>query len=259
MKEPDPRIIGHYDDLASHWTDFVVDSPVRTELLWSTLEEMLPDLTDRRVFDAGCGSGVYAAKLVEQGADVIGVDVSEPMIQEAREHVPDATFRQATLNDPLEFVEDNSVTVVLCQHVFSHLADLAPPLEEFARVLSDEGVLVISTHNPIHDYLVVRDEYYPTGSDENEPDATVETKPDAPNYSEVERYDIRWNPTGVANRGTYYRRSIEDLFTPLLEAGFAVERVIEPAPDDAFIREYPEIAEQLEEFPPESICIRARQ
>lgn len=256
MEESDPRVVDHYDDLASYWAN-IVDSPSRVELLWSTLEGMLPDLSDRRVLDAGCGSGVYASKLVDQGADVIGVDISESMVREARERVPEATFRQANLSDPLEFIADDSVNVVLCQHVFSHLADLTLPLEEFARVLSDEGVLVISTHNPVHDYLVVQNEHYPVGSDKTDLDATVETKPDAPNYGEVERYDIRWNPDTVANRGTYYRRSIEDLFTPLLEAGFVVEDVIEPVPDEAFISEYPEIAEQLEEYPPESICIRA--
>jgi ubiquinone/menaquinone biosynthesis C-methylase UbiE len=256
MEESDSRVVHHYDDLADHWEQ-IADSPVRTDLLWPTLESMLPDLTDRRVLDAGCGSGVYARMLVERGAEVVGVDVSEAMVREAREQVPNANFIQSDLSETIDFVEDDSIDIILCQHVFSHLEDLTTPLNEFARVLIDGGVLVISTHNPVHDYVIVREDNYPTAGEAVDLEATVETDSGTPNYVETERYDIIWNPGATANRATYYRRSIEDLISPLIDSGFELHEISEPAPDDPFKRENPEVAEKLQNYPPESICLRA--
>lgn len=44
-----------------------------------------------RVLDIGCGSGALLARVVEAGADAVGVDISEPMVQAARDRVPAAT------------------------------------------------------------------------------------------------------------------------------------------------------------------------
>ncbi|WP_277554070.1 class I SAM-dependent methyltransferase [Halobaculum limi] len=256
MEGPDPRIADHYDDLAEYW-GHIADSPSKAQLLWPSIEAMLPDLTNRRVLDAGCGSGDCSAKLLERGADVIGVDVSEEMVAVAKEHVPAATFVQGDLADGLDFIADDSLDVIVCQHVFSHLEELTTPLAEFARILVDGGVLVVSTHNPLHDYLVVRDGVYPTVDDESDTESRVETGPSPPNYPETERYDIIWNPEGDATRATYYRRSIEGLFSPLTDAGFTVQEMTEPSPDDGFERNHPEIAEALRSAPPTSICLRA--
>lgn len=256
MEESAPRIAPHYDDLAEQW-DYIVDSPTRSELLWPSIEAMLPDLTGRRVLDAGCGSGVYDARLVEQGAEVLGIDASESMIQEAKENVPDGKFIQADLSRPLDFLQDDSFDVVLCQHVFSHLENLTTPVEEFARILAESGVLVVSTHNPVHDYVIVRDREYPTSGEQDDLDATVEADPDAPDYVETERYDIHWNPGAVANRATYYRRSIEALISPLIDAGFELQEISEPTPDRVFKQDNPELVKELQDHPPESLCLRA--
>ncbi|WP_330632257.1 class I SAM-dependent methyltransferase [Halocatena halophila] len=174
---------------------------------------------------------------------------------QARKRVPRGEFVYADLGEELTWLADNSVDVVLCQHVFSHLEMVTTPLNEFARVLDDGGDLLISTHNPIHEYLVVRDENYPSTGDE--PEATVETNSGSPDYAETERYDIHWGTDTLANRGTYYRRSIESLLSPLLAAGFELQAVEEPTPDEAFAREHPELTRALRTHPPESICLRA--
>ena len=50
-------------------------------------------LTSGTVVDLGCGSGITARRLVDAGYDVIGIDVSESLIEIARQRVPEATFR----------------------------------------------------------------------------------------------------------------------------------------------------------------------
>lgn len=50
-------------------------------------------ITDGRVVDLGCGSGIWGSELVAAGYDVLGVDISAAMIRLARQRVPRAKFR----------------------------------------------------------------------------------------------------------------------------------------------------------------------
>ncbi len=50
-----------------------------------------------RVVDLGCGSGIWAERLVGCGYAVLGIDISEAMIRRARRRVPDAEFRVGSL------------------------------------------------------------------------------------------------------------------------------------------------------------------
>ena len=49
------------------------------------------------VVDLGCGSGLWARELVENGYRVLGIDISEAMIRLAREKAPEAEFRVESL------------------------------------------------------------------------------------------------------------------------------------------------------------------
>lgn len=49
------------------------------------------------VVDLGCGSGIWASELSRAGYDVLGIDLSPAMIEIARERVPEAEFRVASL------------------------------------------------------------------------------------------------------------------------------------------------------------------
>lgn len=256
MQDRDPRIGDHYDAIADRWDEIV--ETARGDSLWSSLEALLPDLEGKRVLDAGCGSGVYTSRLLDRGGDVIGVEISEAMLREARDRVPEATFRRADLSESLDCLGDGSVDVVLCQHVFSHLENLAVPLEEFARVLVDDGFLVVSTHNPVYDYLVVRDERQPTTGDRVDLEKTVHTAPGAPSYTETERFDVTYGTGSAANRGTYYRRSFEDLFSPVLAAGFDLQNVVEPTEAESSTENGGNVRGE-EDYPPETICFRARR
>lgn len=45
------------------------------------------------VVDLGCGSGIMARQLRDAGYDVIGIDLSDSLLEIARRRVPDGTFR----------------------------------------------------------------------------------------------------------------------------------------------------------------------
>lgn len=49
-------------------------------------------INDGLVVDLGCGSGIWAAILTKEGYAAHGIDISEEMIQLARQQAPEATF-----------------------------------------------------------------------------------------------------------------------------------------------------------------------
>ena len=45
---------------------------------------LVGDVTDRRVLDIGCGDGFLAVTLAQRGANVVGLDASQSMLETAR-------------------------------------------------------------------------------------------------------------------------------------------------------------------------------
>jgi SAM-dependent methyltransferase len=54
------------------------------------------DIRSGLVVDLGCGSGIWAAELTRRGYDVLGIDISRPMIELARKRAPAARFINAS-------------------------------------------------------------------------------------------------------------------------------------------------------------------
>jgi 2-polyprenyl-3-methyl-5-hydroxy-6-metoxy-1,4-benzoquinol methylase len=100
----------------------------------------------RRVLDAGCGMGYGSAILAEAGAaQVTGVDISAPAIEAARATAGGAAFEVGDIASlPLS---DNSVDLVVCLETIEHVEEPERALDELARVLVPEGLLVLSSPN----------------------------------------------------------------------------------------------------------------
>lgn len=65
---------------------------------WRTVFEVLPSLDVQSVLDLGCGVGDLAAEFVARGAPVIGVDLNEELVREARsKRLSQASFKIADL------------------------------------------------------------------------------------------------------------------------------------------------------------------
>src|SRR5436305_1035520 len=61
----------------------------------SGLLELLDPKPGERVLDVGCGTGHLTQKIADAGAQVVGVDASAAMIDEARRNFPDLKFELA--------------------------------------------------------------------------------------------------------------------------------------------------------------------
>ena len=230
-----PIALAAYEALAEAYASRIDTKPHNAYYERPATLSLLPEVKGKRVLDAGCGPGAYAEWLADRGAEVVALDVSPKMVELAKKRVgTKATVLQADISQPLHFLQDGTFDIVLSALVLDHLSDWASVFREFFRVLARPGYLIFSISHPIADFLLYTPE----------------------NYFQTERVEWEWRGFGIPVRVPAYRRPLGAALNPLLEAGFVLERILEPIPTEQFKQEDPEGYEQLSRRPG-FLCIRA--
>lgn len=101
----------------------------------------------RRALDAACGMGYGTRMLVEAGAtEAVGIDRDEAVVAEIRAGaVPGLRFDVGDLYE-LPY-KDDQFDLVVCFEAIEHVERREAVLDELRRVLSSNGLLVVSTPN----------------------------------------------------------------------------------------------------------------
>jgi len=109
-------------------------------------------ITGGLVVDLGCGSGIWARELVDNGYEVIGVDLSPAMIELARQRVPKAQFHVKSF---LEVPVPPCRAVTALGEVFNYQFDPNNSFRALQRVckgvfdaLKPKGLLVFDIAEP---------------------------------------------------------------------------------------------------------------
>ncbi len=112
---------------------------------------VLDVVKEKDVLDVACGEGYGSSLMADVARSVVGVDISEEVVQHTSATYSKAnlTFRQGSAI-ALDFAEA-SFDVVVSFETIEHLAEQAQMLAEIRRVLRPDGLLVISSPNrPIY-------------------------------------------------------------------------------------------------------------
>jgi ubiquinone/menaquinone biosynthesis C-methylase UbiE len=95
-----------------------------------------------RVLEVACGTGRFTTMLADQGADIVGLDISREMLEQGREKAS-----ASGLSDTVEFVRgdasrlpfpDNHFDTVMAMRFFHLMDDPVPFLKELRRVSADQ-------------------------------------------------------------------------------------------------------------------------
>jgi len=97
-----------------------------------------------RMLDVGCGTGWASRIAAEQGASVVGIDLSSQMLAQASRRAGGRGGLWFALGDAeaLAFA-DGAFTALLCTNAFHHYPQPERAVREMARVLAPGGRLVI--------------------------------------------------------------------------------------------------------------------
>ena len=205
-----------YDRIAAVYEAITDDNLANAHFERPALRSLLPSVDGRRVLDAGCAAGHHSEWLADHGALVTAVDLSPRMVALTDGRLAGrGETRVHDLREPLDFLPDDSIDVVVCSLTIHYLDDLGTTLREFRRVLAPGGSLVLSTHHPFIDWQWFgMAGYYETGIVED-----------------------HWERFGATLR--FRRRTMEDIMRSLEESGFVIRRYREPRPDPEIVASHP--------------------
>jgi SAM-dependent methyltransferase len=210
-----------YDSIADAYAAGIDAAPYNALYERPAMLSLLPEVAGARVLDAGCGAGWYTEQLLARGAHVTAIDESAALVRHTRQRVGDAAdVRVHDLSQPLSCAEDASFDGIVSALVLHYLRDWSAPLAEFRRILKPGGWLLFSTHHPAADAALFH--------------------PDR--YLDVEPVEDWWEWVGAVH---FFRRPLCEIINPLADAGFAIERLVEPIPTDAFRQAKPESYERI--------------
>ncbi len=208
-----------YDRLAAVWSATTDQGPWNGLLERPALRSLVPgDLAGAVVLDAGCGSGAQAQWLLDQGAEVIGIDVSPRMVEEAERRCGGrGRFFVADLASPLP-LEPASLDGITSSLALHYVADWSAPLRSFASALRPGGWAVISLDHPFAPPLPgQRGGYFGT-----------------------ELVSDTWQKGGVEVSQQFWHRPLGAVVGAFADAGFAVDRIAEAQPSAEALRLYPD-------------------
>ena len=134
----DFELTGWHDNIAGYDNAF---GPVSRQTVEVTLDAANVR-AGMRVLDVCTGPGMLAEGAIHRGAEAVGLDFSDEVVELARKRVSTGEFHQGNAQD-LPFPED-SFDAVVCGYGVMHLPEPEAALQEMRRVVRPSGRIAIS-------------------------------------------------------------------------------------------------------------------
>lgn len=144
--------INKFGSMAERWWDSEGEfktlhqiNPLRMEFMSRYVQ-----IAERRVVDVGCGGGILTEALAKQGADALGIDLSEELVDIADLHSLEAGVDvryQKISAEELAQKQPASFDVVTCMEMLEHVPDPASIIQACSRLVKPGGMVFFSTLN----------------------------------------------------------------------------------------------------------------
>ncbi len=144
--------VNKFGSMAERWWD--------TQGEFKTLHDINPlrigfiqgyiDITGKRIVDVGCGGGILTEGLATQGADALGIDLSEELIDVAELHGLESgvnTHYQKISAEALAQEQPESFDHVTCMEMLEHVPDPGSIIAACAMMVKPGGMVFFSTLN----------------------------------------------------------------------------------------------------------------
>lgn len=192
---------------------------------WHIFRELMPDLRNKNVLDLGCGFGWHCRYAREQGArSVVGVDISENMINKAREITNDTFI--SYIKKPIEdfaFTKSH-FDVIMSSLAFHYIESFKLICEKVYDSLKVDGTFVFSVEHPIFTSRKEQDWHYDNNGNRL--------------HWPVDHYQKEGvRETLFLNENVIkYHRTLSTYLNDLLNSGFVVNTVKESFPSDEMLK-----------------------
>ena len=200
---------------------------------------MLPDVTGLRGLDIGCGEGHNTGLLAQRGASMTAIDISPTFVRFASERKGIAYGVASAVALPFADATFDFATAFMS---LMDIPETSQVLAEACRVLNPGGFLQFSIAHPCFDTPYRRNLRDAAGLT-----YAIEVG-DYFHYQqgEVTEWLFKAAPPEVKSglrkfQTPRFTRTMSEWLNLLIDAGFVLERVIEPRPDDETVRRCPHL------------------
>lgn len=101
------------------------------------------------MLDLACGQGEFSKEISSSVAEVVGVDISEELIEIAKKNNKGSNIKYFVgPSDSLEGVHTESIDIAVCVLAMQNISDMNNTVKEVSRVLKKEGVFIIVLNHP---------------------------------------------------------------------------------------------------------------
>jgi 2-polyprenyl-3-methyl-5-hydroxy-6-metoxy-1,4-benzoquinol methylase len=169
------------------------------------------------VLDVACGHGRASRGLARLGARVVGVDISVELIGQARAREAaqplGIAYHSADVADPDQWWDGSLFDGAVCEMAMMDIDDLHGTVNAVARTVRSGGWFLVSMVHPC----------FPGN------EAGLSSWPPDGSYFDEGRWTSpHHNPDGVRIRVGSSHRTMSTYLNALIEAGFHIERAVEP-------------------------------
>lgn len=222
--------------LRTQWTEAAQDwigqdQAVRTGMLDSWMLDALGNVRGKRALDIGCGEGRFSRLLAELGAEVAGVDLTEPLIERARYLAVGGDTYVVGDAENLIGIADESFDIAVSYIVLVDLLDYRASIKAAYRVLKPGGRFIVCNIHPMRSAV---------------PYGWVNLAGRKLFYA-VDRYwdegprDFPWWGKNFVNM----HRTLSSYVNAFVESGFVLEGMEEPVPSEQQIVENPSFDDEF--------------
>ena len=206
--------------------------------------KILPDITGKTGIDVGCGEGYNTRLLAKQGAQITAVDIAEKFIVKAKE-------LQLDFPDGIEYVVASASSLPFADNTFDFatsfmcMMDVPDPeqaIKEAFRTVKPGGFFQFSITHPCF----------------NTPHRRNIRNSDRLTYAievggyfnfqngEIAEWIFSDTPAALKDKFEKFKvpvfnRTLTFWLNAITDAGFVIEKVNEPFPDDEMIKQYPSL------------------
>ncbi len=225
------------------------DLNYNVQLEQPAMTKLLPDISGKTVLDLGCGFGYNCLDFVKRGASrVTGIDISKKMLSEAKEKNTDEKIKYINMSmtdiDKLKEKFD----LVYSSLAFHYTEDFESLARNIYSLLNKGGYLLFSQEHPFITATIGGHQHYNKDENGNYTSFTFS------NYGQPGKRDTYWYVEGVEK----YHRRFSDIITALCNAGFIIDTVCEPVPNEKADEKIPFIFEK-EQIKPTFLIVKARK
>jgi len=144
---PKEKIKYSYNKNAKDWADkYSLRNYTHSHIEKPAVLNLLGNIKNKKILCIGCGDGEEANLFYQKGADVVGFDISEELINIAKSKYPKIPFY---VGDSEKFSINKTFDIAYAGFVVHYLPNYKKFLSNTSRLLKNNGELVFSVVHPI--------------------------------------------------------------------------------------------------------------